>query len=126
LMTINRHNIGAWASVAETIGSMFLLWYLVPRYGITGAALAIAVPTFLSRTIVIPLCVARVVRIQFSGFLLKIILFAALTAGYVSTLQFFVPSLNSLSLAGLLMVAPVIGALQIIIGFSLFTTQELD
>src|SRR5690606_18921174 len=80
LLTFNRHNLGALTSVVETTGSAILLWMLVPPFGIVGAALAIAIPTVIGRLIIIPILVSRIISLNFTELLLKVMLFAALTS----------------------------------------------
>jgi O-antigen/teichoic acid export membrane protein len=125
LMTLNHHSIGAWISVAETLMSALLLWILTPLYGIIGAALAIAIPTFLGRLVVLPIFVSQIVSIGFAQLILRTIFFVTVTAVVLFASKYYFVSLNDLSLTGLLAVAPVIGIVQITIGLSLFTKEEL-
>lgn len=125
LMTLNHHSIGAWISVAETLMSALLLWILTPIYGILGAALAIAFPTFLGRLVVLPIFVSQIVSIGFTQLILRTIFFVTVTAVVLFASKYYFVSLNDLSLIGLLAVAPVIGVVQITIGLSLFTKEEL-
>jgi len=125
LLTFNRHNLGALTSVVETTGSAILLWMLVPPFGIVGAALAIAIPTVIGRLIIIPILVSRIISLNFTELLLKVMLFAALTSTYLIICGNFKDKLTSLSLIELLLVAPVLGIVQISLSMSLFNSREL-
>lgn len=124
LMTLNRHNLGAWISVAETLASALLLWLLVPIYGIIGAAIAIAIPTLVGRLVIVPFFVARLIDLGFARLALSVLVFAACTAGFIVICSRYVPMLERLSLLELLYISPVIGAAQIAIGSLLFSASE--
>jgi O-antigen/teichoic acid export membrane protein len=126
LMTMNRHSIGAWTSVAETMASAVLLWALVPDYGIVGAALAIAIPSLIGRLIVVPLFVARIVDIGFGKLVARIGVFVALTALIAVGVMNYFPLLKALSLPGLLLASVALGGMQAMIGLTLFTKHELQ
>lgn len=124
LMTVNRHKIGAWVSVFETLSSAALLWWLVPDYGIQGAALAIALPITIGRLVVIPILVAPLITLGFASLAMRTLVFAVVTFAAVELLVWTLPHLKQLSLLQLLLVSPVIALVQLLIGLILFNQAE--
>lgn len=124
LMTVNRHSIGAWVSVAETLLSAVLLWVLTPRYGIVGAAIAIAIPTIIGRLFFIPCFVAGIIPLKLLGLAIRVGAFGVLTAAFVAFCKAFIPQLLNLSLINLFIAAAVLGLIQMSIGLTLFHQQE--
>lgn len=124
LMTLNKHNLGAWISVAETLASALLLWFLVPTYGIIGAAFAIAIPTLVGRLFIVPFFVARLIDLRFSKLAFRVLIFAVLTAGFAVICSQYIPAMERLTLLELIYVSPIIAAVQITIGCLLFSASE--
>src|SRR5690606_27827606 len=114
LMTINRHKIGAWVSVFETLSSAVLLWSLVPDYGVQGAAVAIALPITIGRLVVIPILVAPIITLGFASLAARTIVFAAVTFAAVELLVWTLPHFKQLSLLQLLLVSPAIAIAQLL------------
>lgn len=126
LMTLNKHHIGAWISIAETAVSGILCWLLVPELGIDGAALAIAVPHLIGRLIAMPLFVARHMKLGFRSLSTKIILFCCVTIIITWGISQQLPALKNLTLLQLIFAAPGIIMMQMLISIVLCTRDELD
>lgn len=124
LMTINRHRIGAWLSVAETLASAALLWLLVPEHGITGAALAIAIPTAIGRLLVLPCFVVRFIAIGLFSLGARICLFVGLSTIFVILSKQNVASLSTITVLSLPIVAVAIAIVQSAISLVLFDRSE--
>lgn len=124
MMTVNRHKIGAWVSVWETLASAVLLWLLVPKYGIEGAALAIALPIGIGRLIVVPILVSGIISLGFVGLAARTLAFSMATLAVVELFIWTVPHLKHLTVGQLLLISPVIALVQLVIGLILFNHAE--
>lgn len=126
LLTLNRHNLGALTSVVETITSAVLLWFLVPTFGIVGAAIAIAVPTMIGRLMIIPILVSQTIKLKFSDLYVRAVVFIILTGIYLAICKRFEGELTQLRLPELLLVSPALGIAQMLLGIILFNKVELQ
>jgi O-antigen/teichoic acid export membrane protein len=124
LMTFNRHKIGAWVSILENLSSAVLLWLLVPRFGIQGAAIAIALPLAIGKLIIIPAFVAPMISLGFASLAVRTLVFAGITFAAVELLVWMLPNLKQLTLMQLLLASPAIGLVQLSIGIILFNQTE--
>lgn len=123
LMTMNRHNFSAWTSMVETVGSVVLLWLLVPQHGIVGAALAITIPGVIGRLIIVPVLVSRIFSIGFGVLIIRICLFLIMTAAFILFCQNNV-QMKGLGLKELFFTAPMLGVVQVLFGIILFDYRE--
>jgi len=126
LMTLNRHSVGAWVSLMETVGAAILLWFLVPSFGITGAATAIAVPTMFGRLIIIPIFVSQIISLKFYELLVRVSFYGMLTGALIFASKNYSSALTELSFSQLLLIAPILGVIQILFGIFLFNRNELQ
>lgn len=125
LMTINKHSIGAWVSIAETVMGGCLCWLLIPKYGISGAAYAIAIPYVIGRLIILPAFSAKHIHLNFISLFLRVVLFASVTILLVRWISHAWPQLQSLSLWQLIAVAPAIALGQLSLGLLMCDREEL-
>lgn len=124
LMTVNRHKIGAWLSVAETFSSGVLLWMLVPSYGIEGAAIAIALPISIGRLFVLPMLVSSIITLDFVSLAFRALFFSGVTLAITELFMWALPQLKQLSIGQLLLVSPLVVLAQLIMGVILFNQAE--
>lgn len=124
LMTFNRHSIGAWVAILETLMSGMMMLILVPRYGIIGAAIAVTVPTILGRTIIVPALTTKLLKINIVITVLRMMLFLVLSAVLVSAVRLNVDEVKSLSFLWVVMVAVSTVTIEFLLGFILFDAQE--
>jgi len=124
LLTLNRHNAGAWASLVETMTSAVLLWLLVPNYGILRAAIAVTGPLLIGRLIFMPIYVNWQINIALRNLALRVFIFAATSFGIGILLYKGLPQLQKISWLELILAAPALALIQMIIGVLLFNSGE--
>jgi O-antigen/teichoic acid export membrane protein len=122
LMTVNKHSISAWVSVVETVCAAILMCVLVPRAGITGAALAIAIPALIGRLIVIPFFVAQIYAIGFIKLGARVAIVMSLTALLAVAANEYI---QEMTLITLMFAALMITIVQLLIGLLIFNRVEL-
>jgi len=60
LLTINQHSLAAKCSILEIVMAAILSIYLIPQIGVYGAPLALTIPLFISRLVIIPYCAHQI------------------------------------------------------------------
>lgn len=126
LMTLNRHNISAWISLAESIAMALLLMILVPRYSILGASIAVSAPIFIGRMIFIPLYTSRFIDFSLGKLMIRAVCLCLLSLSLWFMAYRYFPFLQTLGWLELIAVAPLIAAGQLVIGLILFNKSELQ
>lgn len=124
LMTLNRHSISAWVSLAESFVMAILLMVLVPRYSILGASIAVSVPIFIGRLIFIPIYTSRFIDFSLAKIMVRVIMVGTLSLALWYMIYDSFPYLRTLGWLELIAWAPVIAAGQLLIGFALFNKIE--
>lgn len=124
LMTVNRHSISAWIALLETLISGVMMLFLIPRFGIVGAAVAIAVPTILGRAIIVPMLIAKLLGISLSATVFRATLFLALSAVLILLARLYTSKIVDPSFLWLVAVGFVTVMVQSLLGFILFDTRE--
>ncbi|RYG20352.1 MAG: hypothetical protein EOO07_05030 [Chitinophagaceae bacterium] len=124
LMTINKHYIGAWVSIGETLVGFILCWLLIPKFGIAGAAGAIAIPYAIGRLIILPIISAKYVDLPFIAVLTRILMFHVATFVLVAGVLLVFPGIRHLSLLQLIAVAPLVAISQMMLSFVLWNREE--
>jgi len=124
LLTINRHSISAWISLAETAGMALLLYWLVPAKGIVGASLAVVIPVVIGKLIATPLAVARYIDLNMPALIMRTVIFAALVASVIAAGAAYFPQLESAGLLQLPLYALVIVIIHCILSSVLFDSRE--
>lgn len=61
LLTLHRHELSAIMSIFELVCCCFLCFILIPKYGLMGAAIAMAAPVVFVRGVIFPALVQRLV-----------------------------------------------------------------
>jgi O-antigen/teichoic acid export membrane protein len=125
LLTINKHSIGSYISVGETIASAILCWVLIPKFGLNGAAYAIAIPNLIARLIVLPICCGKYINLELKGFLLRVVLSLSLSIAFSCFAKNLISNPSGLTLVDMLLFAALIAVVQVGVGALLFTRQEL-
>lgn len=123
LMTLNRHNIGAWVSIVESVAIAFMLLMLVPPYGIVGASIAVASPVVIARLIVVPYLVNCLQSINLLTLAGRILLFSVTSAILWWALHNS-HRFESLGLVSMVAWAILLGVVQLVIGCILFNREE--
>jgi len=125
LMTLNKHSLVSWISILETCCSAILCWWLIPSYGLIGAACAIAIPNVIGRLVVMPILVTRLIDLNMFSLVSRVVLFAFLSAIFAAATVKYLRSLKALTLWQLILVAPTIALVQMLFSLSLCTLDEL-
>lgn len=124
LLTINKHFFDAWVTLFELVASFFLCLVLVP-YGIKGVAVAIAIPYLIGRLVILPVFVSRYLAIDFKNLVLRLFIYWALALVICLYVAQEIPSLKSLSLGYLLLLAPCAVLLSVALGCVLWNKEEI-
>lgn len=126
LMTLNKHSIVSWISILETFCSAILCWWLIPSYGLIGAACAIAIPNTIGRLILIPIFVTRYINLNMLSLISRTLVFVFVSTIFAWSVANYLPELKTLNLWQLVLVAPVIACVQVLFALSLCTLDELQ
>ena len=102
LYGIGQQKFVAYTNLGEALCNFALCLVLIPRYGITGAAISIALPMTVSKLVVQPYFVSRVLQMGYAGFLantfliplvISVALFALIALGIRQELHASYPSI---------------------------------
>jgi O-antigen/teichoic acid export membrane protein len=126
LMTINKHNIGAWIALFETLLAVCLSLWLIPKYQLIGAAVAIAAPYIVGRLVILPLFVARHIEGNLIALAVRVCLFVSLSFATSFLIHIVAPQLKSPSLLSILLYGILIVILQLCLSFVIWSKQERD
>lgn len=124
LMTINKHPAAAWISIFETILTAAFCWILIPKFGVKGAAFAIALPFIVGRLIILPVLTAKLARINFLPLAWRLLIFVLVTAIFALGVRYELQWLSHLTLLQLILVSPIVLLMQLCVGILLWDKQE--
>lgn len=125
LMTLNKHHIASWISILETLCSAILCWWLIPSYGLVGAACAIAIPNVIGRLVLMPIFVTRYINLNMLSLISRVMLFASLSAALAWFVAAYIPALKSLNLWQLVLIAPAVVCVQFLLAAVLCSLDEI-
>jgi O-antigen/teichoic acid export membrane protein len=124
LMTINKHPAAAWISIFETILTAAFCWILIPKFGVKGAAFAIALPFIVGRLIILPVLTAKLARINFLPLAWRLLIFVLVTAIFALGVRYELQWFSHLTLLQLILVSPIVLLMQLCVGILLWDKQE--
>lgn len=123
LLTVKRHDITAKVSIMETIVAAILSVILIPKFQLTGAAIAIAVPLVIGRTFVISVYAAKFVDINWKNLLTRLTAFLAISVIFSVQMRSYLEA--SAGYKELALKASAVELLFVLIAiFSLYSYQE--
>jgi O-antigen/teichoic acid export membrane protein len=124
LMTLNKHHIVSWISIAETLVCALLCWWLIPSLGVLGAAYAIAIPNLVGRLIAMPLFAAKYINLGWLNLVLRIVLFSCVSAVLSYFISYLAPELKNLNFLKIALFSPLIIFMQLIICVILCSKED--
>jgi len=68
LMTIKQHRYSSYLSIIDTISAVSLAFYLIPKYGVIGAAISFSLMVGVLRVIYLPIIVMKLLNFSFLQF----------------------------------------------------------
>jgi O-antigen/teichoic acid export membrane protein len=83
LMTIKKHKYATYLSVVDTIAVTLSAMYLIPEYGLIGAAISFSLVVGILRVAFLPYIVAKLTGIAFAPLILNSLYFIILSSGVV-------------------------------------------
>jgi O-antigen/teichoic acid export membrane protein len=96
LLTIKKHSFSAKLSIVETAISAGLCIWLIPAYGLPGAAVAISAPLLVSRILVLPIYAQKQLQYMNVYLLLRLVIAALISLAAAYLLKKFVSKDSSI------------------------------
>lgn len=124
LMTINKHMLGAWVSIFESILSVLLCVLLIPKYHLMGASFAIAVPYIIGRLFVLPLLIRHHIEVDFISFFLRILFFALVSASFAYYISASFNGLKAINLFEIIVISLGVVFFQAVISLAIWSKNE--
>lgn len=125
LMTINKHYLVSYLSIAETFVSAVLCWLLIPKFGLNGAAYAIAIPNVIGRLVVLPILCKPYIHVNLKEFLFRILLFAIVSFFIAVEARRYMNEVSNLSLIEIIGIVPLVVLAQAVLALLLFGKSEI-
>ena len=111
LMTIKKHKYATYLSVVDTIAVTVSALYLIPEFGLIGAAIAFSLVVGVLRILYLPYIVSELTNIKLMPLLLHSLSFFVYVTGVVYLVTFFIGTVDNwlaLSLCAVLVVLCII------------------
>jgi O-antigen/teichoic acid export membrane protein len=122
LMTIKQHKYATYLSIVDTVAIILSAFYLIPNYGLIGAAIAFSLVAGVLRVVYLPYIVARNINVTFVPLNIRSSLFAINAIGITILVR---TSIDSILSWGQLLVFSLLIGLAIIPGtIILFSKYE--
>ncbi|MFT5296790.1 MAG: O-antigen/teichoic acid export membrane protein [Colwellia sp.] len=117
LMTIKKHKYSSYLSIVDTVTAILLALYLIPKYGIIGAAFSFSFVVGILRIIFLPLIVIRFLNFNFFKTLVHILVYTfyaiLVSIGFYQYLSDITSWSELLSISILLFVVIITGSILI-------------
>jgi O-antigen/teichoic acid export membrane protein len=126
LMTINKHKIGAWIALFETVLAAALSLWLIPKYELIGAAFAIATPYVIGRLFILPVFVTKHIDTNLKSLALRVATFILLSVAHAILLREYIPNVLSLTHTEIFGFGILIIFIQLCISFIIWNQEERD
>jgi len=90
LMTIKQHKYSSYLSIVDTLTACLSAIYLIPLYGVLGAAISFSLLVGIMRVIYLPYIVMKILNFKFGGFFVHSFIYAiyALLVSFVYSMYF--------------------------------------
>ena len=124
LLTTNKHKVGSFISLAETSSSAILCWFLIPEYGIVGAAISMSAPYLFGRLIAVPYYTCKYVGVKLNTIMYRSFGFIILSSICTKILSLTIVSQLDASLLSILLYAILITTLHLLMSPLVFTKSE--
>jgi O-antigen/teichoic acid export membrane protein len=126
LFGLGKHRWYSRVLLAEAVGSIALMWLVIPKQGILGAAWVVSILMLISRGIITPWIVSRSVGVSLGYYMYSIYMAPILTAAPVFALGLFLKShgVSGHSWRELGIAAVLLSSLYL--GAALFTSMEAE